>query len=129
MDTNYDSSWDDDESENNDEDAFDEIYSKWESRAWEKWLREKLNFPFLVERTEDEGDSFFSDNVKSSPFALGHTMEVLGIKNEDEQYGVILNVREKGNAGYVPLCDVEVKDKENINYWPVREYVVWFANS
>lgn len=31
-------------------------------------------------------------------------------------------------TGYVPLCDLEVTSKTDVNYWPVYEYAVWFAN-
>ena len=30
--------------------------------------------------------------------------------------------------GYVPLCDVVVSERDDRNFWPVREYVIWFAN-
>ena len=33
-----------------------------------------------------------------------------------------------GKAMSVPLCDFEVTSREDRNFWPVREYVVWFAN-
>ena len=55
-------------------------------------------------------------------------MKVIGIDQEDDLYGIILKVREGRKVGYVPLCNVEVLDQENLNFWPVREYVVWFAN-
>ena len=47
---------------------------------------------------------------------------------EDESQGIIVEVREKNRIGSVPLCDVEVTPKTDKNFWPVREYVVWFAN-
>lgn len=128
----YDSSWDDDESEDDSiqgsEEAFDKIYADWEKRSWEPWLRNKLRFPFSVKRMEDEGEALFSGAVKSDPFSLGCIMEVSDIENEDDHYGIILKVREGTRVGHVPLCDVEVTTKESENYWPVREYVVWFAN-
>lgn len=31
-------------------------------------------------------------------------------------------------VGAVPLCDLEARPKHDKNFWPVREYVVWFAN-
>ena len=61
-------------------------------------------------------------------FSLGHEMKVVGIDMEDEQYGIIVKVKEGRRVGAVPMCDVEVTLKDNENYWPVREYVVWFAN-
>lgn len=33
-----------------------------------------------------------------------------------------------GWKGYVPLCDLEVTSRKDRNFWPVREYAVWFAN-
>jgi hypothetical protein len=132
MKTEYDSSWYFHESEDGnfsiDEEKFNRIYTEWEKRLWEPWLREKLKFPFSVKRKEDEDDAYFTDIVKLEPFRLGHVMEVISIEMEDDHYGVILQVREGTRIGYVPLCDVEVTSKDNENYWPVKEYVVWFAN-
>jgi hypothetical protein len=55
-------------------------------------------------------------------------MEIVGLDGEDEMMGIIVKAKEKGQIGQVPLCDLEVKRKTDRNYWPVREYVVWFAN-
>jgi hypothetical protein len=56
-------------------------------------------------------------------------MEAIDFEVVDDFYGIMLKVKEGTDIGFVPLCDVEVTTKENDNYWPVREYVVWFANS
>ena len=128
----YDSSWDLEESDDgsmpSDEDAFDRIYAEWKKRSWEPWLRENLKFSFPVERIEDEDDAYFTDLAKSEPFGLGHVMQAMQIEMEDDHYGVILKVQEGKRTAHVPLCDVEVTSKENKNFWPVREYLVWFAN-
>jgi len=42
--------------------------------------------------------------------------------------GIIIKVKEGREIGYIPLCDVEVKPKTDKNFWPVREYVIWFTN-
>jgi len=42
--------------------------------------------------------------------------------------GVIVKAKAKGQIGQLPLADLEVKLKTDRNYWPVREYSVWFAN-
>ena len=55
-------------------------------------------------------------------------MNAVEIDMEDEHYGIILKVKEGRRIGAVPLCEVEVTSKEDENYWPVREYAVWFAN-
>jgi hypothetical protein len=132
MTKDYDSSWDLEESDDGilpiEEDAFDKIYAEWKKRSWEPWLRNKFKFPFPVERVEDDDESFFTDIAESEPFRFGHKMVVLDIEMEDDHHGIILKVEEEKRVGQVPLCDVQVTTKENENYWPVREYVVWFAN-
>ena len=128
----YDKSWDLSESEKGNlpenEEAFDRKYKERQQRSWESWLNEKLIFPFLVRRMEDDDDAYFTDVADHQPFRLGHEMKVIGIDQEDDLYGIILKVREGRRVGHVPLCDVEVLDQEDPNFWPVREYVVWFAN-
>jgi len=122
MKDSYDSSWDIGENE----EAYDNKYSEWEERSWEDWLQSNLKYPFQVKRIED--DTYFLNSVSNEPFSLGHEMKVVGIDMEDEQYGIIVKVKEGRRVGAVPMCDVEVTLKDNENYWPVREYVVWFAN-
>jgi hypothetical protein len=85
-------------------------------------------FPFSATREEDEDDAYFKEGADRAPFRLGHTMEILGLEMEDDLHGVIGKAKEKGRIGHVPLCDLEVKPKTDKNFWPVREYVVWFAN-
>ena len=128
----YDKSWNLSESEKGNlpenEETFDRKYKEWQQRSWESWLNEKFIFPFLVRRMEDDDDAYFTDVADHQPFRLGHEMKVIGIDQEDDLYGIILKAREGRRVGYVPLCDVEVLDQGDPNFWPVREYVVWFAN-
>ncbi|NQS98830.1 MAG: hypothetical protein HQ591_10280 [candidate division Zixibacteria bacterium] len=128
----YDSSWDlEESSEGNlpqNADTFEKKFAEWEKRDWFKWLNDNLTFPFQVKRMEDDYDAYFTDIAKYEPFRLGHIIKVLSIENEDSLYGIIVKVREKRRIVYIPLCDVEVTSKEDENYWPVREYIVWFAN-
>jgi hypothetical protein len=128
----YDTSWDLVKSDEGNMplniESFDRIYEEWQQRSWESWLSDNLSFPFMVERVEDDDDAYFSDIAEHQPFRLGHKMKVVSVDQEDDRYGVIIKVRESRKVGYVPLCDVEVLNKEDPNYWPVREYVVWSAN-
>jgi hypothetical protein len=119
----YDSSWN-----QGNEILWNEKYEEWEKRDWEEWLNTNLSFPFRVERKNDEEDAYFTDIADREPFRLGHKMNVLGIEMEDDLYGVIVKVREGRRIGYVPLVDTEVVSRDNENFWPVREYAVWFAN-
>lgn len=123
MNSEYDYSWD----EGNSEGAWDRKYAEWRKRDWLSWLNSNLDFPFTVNREEDE-DSFSPYYEEEEPFSIGHTMNVLGIEDEDDHVGIVVKVKEGKKTGYVPLCDLEVKPKEDKNFWPVREYVVWFAN-
>lgn len=119
----YDSSWDE-----GNENLWDQMYRESERRDWQRWLNEHLCFPFEVRREEDDDDAYFTDVAEREPFRLGHLMTVLAIEGGDPVYGIIIRVREGKKTGYVPLCDVEVTSKADPNFWPVREYVVWFAN-
>ncbi len=133
MTENYDTSWDLIESDEgnlpDDEDAYERKYQEWMERDWIPWLIEHLSFPFQVERMEDEDDAYFTDVAEHEPFRLGHIMEVIGIESlENDRCGVIVQVKEVKKKGHVPLCDLEVTSREDRNFWPVREYVVWDAN-
>ena len=108
--------------------AFERKIQEWAKRDWMAWLSENLTFPFTATREEDDGDAYFNEGAADAPLRLGHTMQVLGLELDDDPCGIIVKVREKRRVGAVPLCDLEVKPKTNKNYWPVREYVVWFAN-
>ena len=128
----YDSSWDLVDSKRGNlpksEEAWDKKYKEWQSRNWMKWLEKHLVFPFIIERKEDDDDAYFTDIAAHKPFRLGHRMNVIALGSEDDLYGIIVKVRENRRIGYVPLCDVEVTPNNDKNYWPVKEYVVWFAN-
>jgi hypothetical protein len=78
---------------------------------------------------EDEDDAYFTDIAKHKPFRLGHIMEIISIElEEDDLCGVIVQAKEGKRTGQIPLCDLEVTSRDDRNFWPVREYVVWFAN-
>jgi Calcium binding len=132
MNAEYDCSWDLHESEEGNltenADAFDRKYQEWQTRDWMRWLGKNLTFPFTATREEDEDDAYFQEGAAKAPFRLGHTMQILGLEMEDDLHGIIVKAGEKRRIGSVPLCDLEVKPKSDKNYWPVREYVVWFAN-
>ena len=123
MKSKYNSSWD---AGNND--LFDKKYEEWEERDWEEWLESQLKFPFMVTRQEDMSVDPFSEVSNNNPFRVDNTFKVIMIEDEDESHGIIMKVRAGRKTGYVPLADLEVTPKDDSNFWPVREYVVWFAN-
>ncbi len=126
MATNDEHLWDERGTEASTE-ALERKFEVWERRDWMKWLTKHLSFPFTARREEDMDDEYYEEDA---PFQVGHTMQILGfaMDEEDDLDGVIVNAREKGRRGDVPLADLEVTPKTDKNYWPVREYVVWFAN-
>jgi hypothetical protein len=110
------------------DEAFDKKLEEWQARNWPDWLAKHLTFPFTVIREDDEDDAIFAPGAAKALFRLGHKMNVLALAEEDVDRGVIVRVKEEGKTGYVPLCDVAVTPKKDKNFWPVREYAVWFAN-
>jgi hypothetical protein len=107
--------------------AFQRKLREWESRDWWNWLNQNLRFPFTAERIEDDYDAYFGDEVVEEALRLGHRMEVLELDAEEED-GITVQVREGDDFSSVPLADLQVASKKGPNYWPVREYMVWFAN-
>jgi len=121
------------------EDAWDHKYKEWESRDWVAWLRAKLKFPFRARRMEDMVLDWCAPEElhAKNPFPVGCEVEVTGLAEGDFEAdfdGVIVEVRGdrrrrcKEGKGCLPLQDLEVRPKDNPNYWPVREFVVWYAN-
>ena len=110
------------------DEVYEQKFEEWQARDWPDWLAKHLTFQFTVTREEDEDDAYFAPGAAKAPFRLDHKMEVVELAEEDVDRGVMVRVREKGQVGCVPLADVTVKPKTDPNFWPVREYVVWFAN-
>lgn len=88
-------------------------------KAWEKYLKEKLTFPF---------DAEVSEHQDRGPIRIGERVNVLGIEIVDDSYGIIVSIKtERGHYDF-PLCDLEVTPSTSPNYQPLNDYVVWFAN-
>ena len=125
----YDASWDLSSSPG----AFAKKYNDWDGRDWVMWLREQLRLPFEVVRQEDMDDDryLFGGEPPPEHFAIGSQFTVLGISDcdfEPDFHGVLVDVRQGKVDGVVPLQDLKVRPKSDSNYWPVREFVVWYAN-
>jgi hypothetical protein len=87
--------------------------------AWEDHLEGTLRFPFKARREEA---------FERSPVSVGKIVEVLGIAEVDDHYGLLANVMLDRRTYMIPLCDLEATDEESPNYQPLNDYVVWFAN-
>jgi hypothetical protein len=126
----YDASWDLDDSG----DAFDRKHDEWSERDWMPWLEEKLTFPFETIREDGGAEDlrhFFGVGPRPKHFAEGSRITVLGFSDggsDPDFVGVFVNARQGDHRGVVPLQDLEVRHKDDPNYWPVREFAVWYAN-
>ncbi|HEN21100.1 MAG TPA: hypothetical protein ENN86_03725 [Desulfobacteraceae bacterium] len=87
--------------------------------AWNEYLIKALVFPFEAEVSEPQDHG---------PLDNGDIIQVNGIDEVDDLYGVLVKVTEGRRRFVFPLCDLEVTDKKSPNYIPVNDYCVWFAN-
>ena len=88
-------------------------------QAWEKYLKQHLQFPF-----EAEVDEF----QEYGPLQAGDRLTVLGIVDTDEHYGVIVVCRKGRQSFEFPLADLAAVDEDSPNADPIQDYRVWFAN-
>ena len=87
-------------------------------KAWDKYLKKVLVFPFDARIAEgDEGLLKIDEQVRV------HKINII-----DDLYGVMVDVTSGLRKYHYPLCDLEALDKKSSNYQNVRDYVVWFAN-
>jgi len=87
--------------------------------AWEEHLGKVLRFPFEA-RVEEQH--------LPGPVRVGDIVQILGIADVDDLYGVLVNVRLQRRSYILTLCDLEATDHTSPNYQPLNDYVIWFAN-
>jgi hypothetical protein len=94
-------------------DADDEV------EAWRRHLVQVLVFPFEanVSEPQDEG-----------PLDDGDKVQVHGITEADDHYGILVDVTCGRQRFVLPLCDLSVRERKSPNYTRVKDYCVWFAN-
>lgn len=97
-----------------------------QNRNWTEWLQEHLDFPFEVERVDDEDAVMLGKQSDSEPFRFGHKFKVLSIDSEEDPYGILVKAREGRRIGYVPLCDLRTLDKTSKNNKTLEEYLDYF---
>lgn len=86
---------------------------------WEEHFERVFQFPFEAIVAEMEG---------RGPVHVGDIVKVLKIAEVDEDYGILVDVEVERRKHSLPLCDLEATNKSSLNYQPLRDYVVWFAN-
>lgn len=87
--------------------------------TWTKYLKVNLQFPFEAEISECQ---------EEGPLKAGYKLQVKGIEDFDDLYGVIVEATYKNRKYSFPLGDLEATDKQSVNYVPIDDYCVWFAN-
>jgi len=94
-------------------DADDEV------ETWARHLLQVLVFPFeaKVSEPQDKG-----------PLDDGDKVQVHGITEADEHYGIFVDVTCGRQRFVFPLCDLTVRERKSPSYTPVKDYCVWFAN-
>ena len=88
-------------------------------KAWEKYLKANLTFPF---------EAKVSESQERGPIRTGERVSVLDIEIVDDSYGIIVSIKTKRGHYDFPLCDLEALPDTSPNYQPLNDYVVWFAN-
>lgn len=89
--------------------------------TYHKYLIENLSFPFKAEYCEET-----ADGVRT------HRIQVLQLLDPDEFdcdefYGLFCEASEARRKVHIPLCEVEVKEKDS-NYQLLSDYSYWFWN-
>jgi hypothetical protein len=90
-----------------------------EIEAWNNHLMQVLVFPF---------EARVSEVKETGPLSDGDMVQVQGIVEADDLYGVLVDVQYGRQHFVFPLCDLTVRDRKSANYTPVQDYCVWFAN-
>ncbi len=87
--------------------------------AWLEFLEKRMVFPFEAKVTEWQ---------ERGPLQAGDLVKVIGIRDIEYLYGILVDLR-VGHRKYVfPLCDLKAGDKNSLNYQLTDDYAVWFAN-
>jgi hypothetical protein len=87
--------------------------------AWQKYMEKTLSFPF---------DAVVSGYQDKGPLQSGDRVSIKKISIVDDLYGVIVELRRGRKKYHHPLCDLEVINDDSVNYQPLTDYCVWFAN-
>jgi len=88
-------------------------------KTWEKYLRERIAFPF---------DGTISDDQDRSPLHQGDKIKVKKITGYDDPEGVIVKIEHGRKGNNCPLSDIEALDKESPNNQFLNAYRDWFGN-
>jgi hypothetical protein len=87
--------------------------------AWQEYLEAHLQLPF---------EAVVSEFQERSPLHAGDLVKVMGFEGVEDLYGVLVNIKARGNAYVFPLCDLKAANEKSVNFTLTDDYAVWFAN-
>ena len=87
---------------------------------WLEYLEENLSFPFDATILEAEESTVlrWKDHVK-----------VKKIDDYVDPYGVLMEIRKERKKYIVPLCEMEIIDKDSNNYIITEAFMEWWSNN
>jgi len=93
-----------------------------EMEAFETWL-EYMNvhliLPFEAEVYESQ---------ERGPLHSGDRVTVTGFEGVFDSYGILVNIKARGSAYVIPLCDLKAANMKSPQFILTDDYAVWFAN-
>ncbi len=89
-------------------------------QAWYNHLEAVLTFPIKAVVAEWQ--------PPSAPVKSGDKVRILGLVDIHQPYGILVRIRRKFSSLTVPLCDLEVLDKQSVHFEPISLYALWYAN-
>jgi hypothetical protein len=87
--------------------------------AWQEYLEAHLKMPF---------EAVVSEYQERGPLQAGDLVKVVGFEGAEDLYGVLVNIKARGNAYVFPLCDLKAANDKSANFTLTDDYAVWFAN-
>ena len=87
--------------------------------SWHEYLEAHLKLPF---------DAVVSEFQDRGPLQAGDMVKVIGFEGLEDLYGVLVNIKARGNPYVFPLCDLKAANERSANFPLTDDYAVWFAN-
>jgi len=87
--------------------------------TWQEYLEAHLKLPF---------EAVVSESQERGPLHAGDLVKVIGFEGVEDIYGVLVNIKARGNTYVFPLCDLQASNEKSANFIMTDDYAVWFAN-
>lgn len=87
--------------------------------TWHEYLEAHLKLPF---------EAVVSEFQERGPLRAGDLVKVIDFEGVEDLYGVLVNIKARGNAYIFPLCDLKAANEKSDNFTLTDDYAVWFAN-